>query len=146
MALRAASRAVVRLVVLPLDIPPGDTLSSAVGEGVRANLLRLFSRVPAIQVATRDASQGGSGDSAAQHAGAALPVRQLEGSIQRSGKRVRVTFRLVSADQSVTSWSEMYERNVADVFATQDEIARLVADTISAQLVAHKDSVRKAGP
>jgi TolB-like protein/tRNA A-37 threonylcarbamoyl transferase component Bud32 len=143
---RAASRAVVRLVVLPLDIPPGDTLSSAVGEGVRANLLRLFSRVPAIQVATRDASQGGSGDSAAQHAGAALPVRQLEGSIQRSGKRVRVTFRLVSADQSVTSWSEMYERNVADVFATQDEIARLVADTISAQLVAHKDSVRKAGP
>jgi serine/threonine-protein kinase len=122
--------ATVRLVVSPLDAPVGDTLLTAVGEGVRSNLIRLFSRDASIQVATR----GFAVDSILPRGTVPLPVRQLEGSIQRSGKRVRITFRLMIPDQGVAVWSEMYERTVSDLFKTQDEVAQVVADTVAVKL------------
>lgn len=129
----APSPATVRLVVLPLDVPVGDTLLTSVAEGVRSNLVRLFSRAASIQVATR----GFAVDSTVPRGAAPLPARQLEGSIQRSGKRVRITFRLMNPDQGVALWSDMYERTVSDVFKTQDEVAQVVADTVAARLGAH---------
>jgi TolB-like protein len=129
----APGPATVRLVVLPLDAPAGDTALRAVAEGVRANLVRLFSRVPTIQVATR----GLAIDSSVARGAAPLPARQLEGSIQRSGKRVRITFRLMNPDQGVALWSDMYERTVSDVFKTQDDVAQVVTDTVAAKLGVH---------
>jgi len=127
------AQAGLRLVVLPLEVPPGDTLSAAVADGVRSNLLRILSRVPTIQVATRGLSLGAI-DSAKQRGAAPQISRQLEGTVQRSGRRLRITMRLVNPDQSVTLWSDMYERNVLDVFKTQDEVAQTVADTVTAKL------------
>jgi len=132
-AAAAPGLATVRLVVLPLDAPAGDTLLRAVAEGVRSNLVRLFSRAAAIQVATRSFAV----DSSTARGAAPLPARQLEGSIQRSGKRVRITFRLMNPDQGVALWSDMYERTVSDVFKTQDDVAQVVADTVAAKLGVH---------
>jgi tetratricopeptide (TPR) repeat protein len=60
--------------------------------------------------------------------------RVIEGTVRRSGNRVRVATRLVNAQTGETLWSESYDRNLSDIFAIQSEIARNVAARLSAQL------------
>ncbi|PYL46193.1 MAG: hypothetical protein DMF32_12710, partial [Verrucomicrobia bacterium] len=52
----------------------------------------------------------------------------LEGSVQRSGNRVRVTAQLIDARTDTHLWAERYDRDLADVFAIQSEIAKKIAD------------------
>jgi len=58
----------------------------------------------------------------------------LEGSVRRAGDRVRITAQLIAADSGAHLWSERYDRNLADVFAIQDEIAHAIATTLQAKL------------
>jgi serine/threonine-protein kinase len=58
----------------------------------------------------------------------------LEGSVRRAGDRVRVTAQLIAAETGAHLWSERYDRDVADVFAIQDEIAHAIATTLHAKL------------
>ena len=61
-------------------------------------------------------------------------ARIIEGTVRRSGNRVRISTRLVDAQTGETLWSESYDRNLRDIFAIQSEIARNVAARLSAQL------------
>jgi len=58
----------------------------------------------------------------------------LEGSVQRSGNRVRVTAQLIDARSDTKQWAEHYDRDIADVFAIQSEIAKAIADQLKAKL------------
>jgi tetratricopeptide (TPR) repeat protein len=58
----------------------------------------------------------------------------LEGSVQRAGNRVRVTTQLVDARSDTQQWAERYDRDLADVFAIQSEIAKAIADQLKAKL------------
>jgi serine/threonine-protein kinase len=58
----------------------------------------------------------------------------LEGSVQRSGNRVRVTAELIDARTDTHQWAEHYDRDLADVFAIQSEIAKAIADQLKAEL------------
>jgi serine/threonine-protein kinase len=69
--------------------------------------------------------------------GEALGVRAiLEGSVRRSGSRVRVTSQLINADDGYHLWSERYDRELTDVFAIQDDIAEAIAAALKTTLVA----------
>src|SRR5207244_958987 len=58
----------------------------------------------------------------------------LEGSVQRVANRVRVTAQLIDARTDAHLWAEHYDRDVADVFAIQSEIAKTIADHLQAKL------------
>ena len=58
----------------------------------------------------------------------------LEGSVQRAGNRVRVTAQLIDARTETHLWAERYDRDLADVFAIQSEIAKAIADQLQAKL------------
>jgi len=58
----------------------------------------------------------------------------LEGSVQRSGNRVRVTAELIDARTDTHQWAEHYDRDLADVFGIQSEIAKAIADQLQAKL------------
>ena len=58
----------------------------------------------------------------------------LEGRVRRAGDRMRLTVQLTSVDDGLTLWSDVYERQVRDVFAMQDEIARSVVDALRARM------------
>ena len=58
----------------------------------------------------------------------------VEGSVQRSGNRVRVNAQLVDARTDAHLWAQTYDRDLADVFAIQSEIARAIADQLQAKL------------
>jgi len=61
-------------------------------------------------------------------------VHLVEGSVQRSGNRVRVTAQLIDARSDTEQWAERYDRDLADVFAIQSEIAKAIADQLKAKL------------
>jgi TolB-like protein/class 3 adenylate cyclase/Tfp pilus assembly protein PilF len=58
----------------------------------------------------------------------------LEGSVQRAGNRVRVTAQLINARTDANLWAERYDRDLADVFAIQSEIAKAIAEQLQAKL------------
>ena len=58
----------------------------------------------------------------------------IEGSVQRSGNRVRVNAQLIDARNDVHLWAQTYDRDLADVFAIQSEIAKAIADQLQAKL------------
>src|SRR5712664_2217711 len=92
-------------------------------------------------------------NSAFSYKGKAIDVRQvgrefnvryvLEGSVQRSGKRLRVNVQLIDAETSNHLWAERFEKPVADLFDMQDEIVSRLANTLKAQFIAVE--ARRAG-
>ena len=69
----------------------------------------------------------------------------LEGSVQRSGNRVRVTAQLIDARTDTHLWAERYDRDLADVFAIQSEIAKKIADQLQAKIsLSEKAAIEKA--
>ncbi len=71
--------------------------------------------------------------------GQALGVNKvLEGSVRTAGDRLRVTAQLINVDDGYRVWSERYDREMEDVFAIQDEIARSVAQALAGQLGAQQ--------
>src|SRR5207248_11611788 len=58
----------------------------------------------------------------------------LEGSVQRAGGRVRVSAQLIDARSDTHLWAERYDRDLADVFAIQSEIAKKIADQLQAKI------------
>jgi serine/threonine-protein kinase len=70
----------------------------------------------------------------------------LEGSVQRSGNRVRVNAQLVDARTDRHLWAQTYDRDLADVFAIQSEIAKIIADQLQAQLSPSEKSAIERKP
>src|SRR5438045_7350980 len=69
----------------------------------------------------------------------------LEGSVQRSGNRVSGTAQLVDARTDTHLWAERYDRDLADVFAIQSEIAKKIADQLQAKIsLSEKAAIKKA--
>ena len=58
----------------------------------------------------------------------------VEGSVQRSGNRVRVNAQLIDARNDAHLWAQTYDRDLADVFAIQSQIAKAIADQLQAKL------------
>ena len=70
----------------------------------------------------------------------------LQGSVRKSGSRVRVAVQLIHADTDAHLWSETYDRDLGDVFAVQDEIAGAVVTELRAALVGeHPSPSQSAG-
>ena len=60
----------------------------------------------------------------------------LEGSVQRSGNRVRVNAQLIAAETDAHLWAERFDRDMGDLLALQDEITRGIAGALNAELIA----------
>ena len=59
----------------------------------------------------------------------------LEGSVRKSGDRVRIGVRLVSTSQNLTLWAKTFERSLSDIFAVQEEIARAIVEALNVTLL-----------
>jgi serine/threonine-protein kinase len=124
------------LAVLPFATLHGDSSDAYFGEGIAEEILHAVSRIPGLHVAGRTSSFRYAGrDADLRQIGRDLGVsRVLEGTVQRIGQRIRVTAQLVDAVTGYGLWSERYDRQIEDIFAVQDEIARAVAGALEVQL------------
>jgi serine/threonine-protein kinase len=124
------------IAVLPLvDLSGGS--NEYLADGIAETLINALSAVPGLRVAARTSAFSFKGKNQDVRAiGQALGVRTvLEGSVQRAGERLRVTAQLINAGDGFQLWSQTFDRNVADVFAVQDEVARAVVSALEVKLV-----------
>jgi TolB-like protein len=106
------------------------------GDGLAEEILNHLAQVPALRVVGRTSSFSfkGKDDDLGTIGGKLGVAHLLEGSVRKSGDRIRITAQLIAASDSSHLWSKTYDRNLTDVFAVQDEIARDVAQALSVKL------------
>ena len=125
------------LAVLPFESVDGDTANAYFGDGIADEISTALSRAGGLRVASRTsaAAYRSSHDLDVRELGRRLGVRTvLEGRVRRAGDRMRLNVQLTNVSDGMTLWSDVYERQVKDVFRVQDEIARSVAGALRARL------------
>ncbi|MFI4942792.1 MAG: protein kinase, partial [Burkholderiales bacterium] len=125
------------IAVLPfVDLSPAKD-QEFFADGLSEELLNALARIPELRVTGRTSSFRFKGTQEDLRAiGTKLNVATLlEGSVRRAGNQVRITAQLVKAADGFHLWSETYDRQVDDVFAVQDEIARSVASALKVTLL-----------
>jgi TolB-like protein len=117
------------------------------GDGLAEEIINQLAQVPALRLVGRTSSFSFKGkDDDLRTIGSKLGVAHLlEGSVRKAGDRIRITAQLVAASDSSQLWSKTYDRNLTDVFAVQDEIARDVAQALSVKLDAVKLNTAQGG-
>jgi serine/threonine-protein kinase len=118
------------IAVLPFANLSADPENEFFCDGVTEEVLNALTQLPGLRVAGRTSSFSFKGKSLdLRSIGEQLQVRTvLEGSVRRAGTRVRITAQLTDASDGYRLWSERYDREIADVFAVQDEIAGALAE------------------
>jgi TolB-like protein/Flp pilus assembly protein TadD len=138
---RDASEAPPRSVaVLPFANVAGDPETECLCFGLADQILTDLARIGDLRVVARTSSFAYK-DSAkdVRSIGRSLGVRAiLEGSVQRSGDRLRVTTQLINVSDGYHLWSERFDRDVEDIFRIEDEIAANVARVLDAILHEHE--------
>jgi TolB-like protein/Flp pilus assembly protein TadD len=115
-------------------------------DGISEQVLDLLSRVPELRVIARTSSFSFKNkDVDVATIAQRLNVSHLlEGSVRRSGNRVRITAQLIRAADSSHLWSDTYDRELKDIFAVQDEIAAAVVHQLKVALLGGKLPARSA--
>ena len=115
-------------------------------EGLSEEILNLLAQSTTLRVTARTSSFSFKGRSVdiATIADTLKTTHVLEGSVRKSGNLVRITAQLVDGANSVHVWSQTYDRDVADVFGVQDEIAAAVAESLQVTLTGN--STPQSGP
>jgi len=132
---RKAAEDVPSIAVLPFADMSREKDQAYFCEGVAEEIINALCRVHGLRVASRTASfqYGSSGDP--RETGRKLHVGTLlEGSVRKSGTRLRITAQLVDTDRGFHLWSESFDRDTEDVFVIQEEIARAVVEALQISL------------
>jgi serine/threonine-protein kinase len=132
----AAGEAALSVAVLPFTNLSGDTSTEYFSDGISEEILNAVGQLPGVLVPARSSAFAFKGQN--------LPVSEvarrlqvahvLEGSVQRAGKRVRITAQLVDARSGFQRWSGKYDRDATDIFAVEDEISRAIAGALRVEL------------
>ncbi|HTO77997.1 MAG TPA: protein kinase [Thermoanaerobaculia bacterium] len=132
-----AAKPTPSVAVLPfLDMSP-EKDQEYFCDGLAEELIGALAKLEGLQVASRTAAFRFQGKGQDLHAiGEALKVETiLEGSVRKAASRLRITAQLVKVRDGYPLWSEKYDRELSDVFAIQEEIARSIAATLKVRLL-----------
>jgi TolB-like protein len=126
------------IVVLPFANLSGDPEQEYFVDGVTESLTTDLSRISGSFVIARNSAFSYKGKHIdVKQIGQELGVRYvLEGSVQRSGNRLRVNVQLIDAEAGSHLWAERFDKPVADLFEMQDEIVARLANQLGTQLIA----------
>jgi adenylate cyclase len=124
------------IAVLPFQNMSGDADQDYFCDGLVEDIITTLSKLPRLRVIARNSAfvyKGRSVD--VREAAKQLGVRYvLEGSVRKSGNRVRITAQLIDAKDGTHVWAERYDRAIDDIFAIQDEITLVLATEMQVKL------------
>jgi adenylate cyclase len=125
------------IAVLPFDNMSGDPDQEFFSDGISEQIISGICRIRDLFVIARNSSFAYKGKVIkVQQVGSELGVRYvLEGSVQRSNQRVRITAQLIDAQTDHHLWADNYDRELEDIFAIQDEITIKLIDALSLNLI-----------
>src|SRR5712672_1830755 len=121
------------VAVLPFTNMSGDPEQEFVSDGIAEDVITALSRHPSLFVIARNSTFTYKGRAVAvKQVGRDLGVRYvLEGSVRKAGNRIRVTAQVVEAETGKHVWAERYDRDLAHIFALQDEITEAVTIAVA---------------
>ena len=139
---RAPSRPVLALpdkpsiAVLPFQNMSGDPEQEYFSDGMTEDLITDLSKVSGLFVIARNSSFAYKGRSVkVQEIGRDLGVRfVLEGSVRKAGNRVRITAQLIDAGSGGHLWADRFDRDLMDIFSTQDEVVKKIVGVLAVTL------------
>ena len=124
------------IAILPFANMSGDPEQEYFSDGISEDLITALSRIRWLFVIARNSSFTYKGKHTdVKQVGRELGVRYvLEGSVRKGGSRVRITAQLIDAASGAHVWAERFDRELADIFAVQDEITERIAAAIEPEL------------
>jgi TolB-like protein len=132
----STSRAYTSIAVLPFVNMSNDEEQDYFSDGVSEELLNLLAGIDGLKVAARTSSFAFRGrNQDIRDIGATLNVETvIEGSVRKSGNRIRVTAQLISAADGYHLWSDNFDRELTDIFQIQDEISDAIVEALRVHL------------
>jgi TolB-like protein/cytochrome c-type biogenesis protein CcmH/NrfG len=134
------------IAVLPFDNMSGDPKQDYFSDGITEEIISTLSRISGLFVIARNSSFTYKGKAVwvpdvARDLGVGYI---LEGSVRRSGDRVRITAQLIDGKTNQHIWSETYDRELKDIFAVQDEITMKILTNVKIKLTGDEDQTLAA--
>lgn len=128
------------IAVLPFVNMSNDKEQEYFSDGLAEELLNELAKIPGLHVTARTSSFQfkGKNEDLRVIAKKLNVANILEGSVRKEGKHVRITAQLINATDGFHLWSQTYDKELNDVFAVQDEIARNVSEALKVQLLGQK--------
>lgn len=138
----------VSILVLPFANMSGDPEQEYFSDGICEDIITDLSKVSSLWVAARNTSFTFKG----KHVDVTQVARQmkvshiLEGSVRKSGSRVRITAQLIDGAAGGHIWAERFDRDLSDIFALQDEISQAIVAALKCRLLPEeKQAIGKRG-
>jgi TolB-like protein len=126
----------ISIVVLPFANMSGDPEQEYFSDGISEDIITDLSKVSTLSVISRNSAFTFKG----KHVDLPQVARQLqvthvlEGSVRKSGNRVRITAQLIDGAANDHIWAERYDRDLSDIFALQDEISQAIVTALKVKL------------
>ncbi len=142
----AAPKAPPSIAVLPFADMSPEKDQGHFAEGIAEELLNALAHIQGLRVVARTSAFALKNTNLdIREIGRKLSVKSvLDGSVRKSGSRLRVTAQLINVEDGFHLWSERYDRDMADIFAIQDEITAAIVDSLKVTLkVGEKTALRK---
>src|SRR5262249_25307782 len=137
------------IAVLPFENLSDAKENAYFADGVQSEILTDLAKIADLKIISRSSVmqyQSGAERNFRKISQQLGVAHVVVGSVQRSGKRVRVNAELVDARTDWSLWAQTYDRDLADVFAIQTEIARAIANQLQAKLTDQEKQVITAKP
>ncbi|MET4691052.1 adenylate/guanylate cyclase domain-containing protein [Sinorhizobium fredii] len=124
------------IAVLPFANMSGDAEQEYFADGISEDIITSLSKLPQLFVIARNSSFTFKGKNVhVQEVGRNLGVRYvLEGSVRKSGNRVRITAQLIDAPSGGHLWAERFDRDLTDIFAVQDDVTQQIVGALAINL------------
>jgi TolB-like protein/class 3 adenylate cyclase/tetratricopeptide (TPR) repeat protein len=124
------------IAVLPFANMSGDAEQEYFADGISEDIITSLSKLSQLFVIARNSSFTFKGRNVnVQEVGRNLGVRYvLEGSVRKSGNRVRITAQLIDATKGGHLWAERFDRDLTDIFAVQDDVTQQIVDALALNL------------
>ena len=133
------------IAVLPFANMSGDKEQEYFSDGLSEEIINALTKVPSLKVTARTSAFSFRGkDVDIGEIARKLGVEHiLEGSVRKSGNRIRITAQLIKATDGFHVWSERYDRELDDIFAIQDDISAAIANQLKVSLGGHPPAAKR---
>jgi adenylate cyclase len=136
------------IAVLPFDNMSGDPGQQYISDGITEDITTELARFSGLSVASRLAAfhHGGKGKNPTDAARALGVAYVVEGSVRKSGARLRITAQLIDTRTGNHVWADRYDRNSEDIFAIQDEVVAAIVSMLEGRMATTEAAVARAKP
>jgi TolB-like protein/thioredoxin-like negative regulator of GroEL len=136
------------IAVLPFVNLSDDPEQEYFSDGIAEELLNQLAKIPQLRVISRSSAFSFKGKelNVSKIAETLDVAHVLEGSVRKSGNRVRITAKLIEARTDTNLWSEIYERELDDIFAIQNDVAKQVTAQLKVNLIEPESPPHKVNP